>query len=143
MDMRQISPRYFVSPQIAPDDLPAIAAAGIKRIICNRPNVEVPPDLQSEAIGAAAADAGLDFQVLELTQQTMTPENVALQRRMIEDADGPVLAYCASGTRCSVVWALGQAIDMSVDDILDRTRAAGYQLDNMRPTLELAARHVG
>lgn len=144
MDIRPLTPRHAVSPQITPEDLPAIKAAGFTTVICNRPDVENPPGLRAEAIRAAADSAGLAFHVLELTHQTMTPENIARQRALIEDAQGPVLAYCASGTRCSVIWSLGQAGQMPVDEILSATRQAGYQLDQLRPTLEeLALRQTG
>lgn len=136
MDPRCITPRYFVSPQIAAEDLQALAEAGFKAVICNRPDAEVPPSHQADAIRIAAEAAGLRFESLPLTHQTMTAENIAKQRELAEICEGPVLAYCASGTRCSVVWALGQASDMTPDAILSKTAAAGYQLDNLRPTLE-------
>ncbi|OUS35277.1 TIGR01244 family protein [Rhodobacterales bacterium 56_14_T64] len=136
MDPRCITPRYFVSPQIAAEDLQALAEAGFKAVICNRPDAEVPPSHQAEAIRVAAEAAGLRFEELPLTHQTMTVENVSKQRELAEICDGPVLAYCASGTRCSIVWALGHASDMTPDTILSKTAAAGYQLDNLRPTLE-------
>ncbi|WP_037310498.1 TIGR01244 family sulfur transferase [Ruegeria halocynthiae] len=136
MEIRPITPRYAVSPQITVEDVPAIAKAGFVKVICNRPNTEVTEDMQSDAIGQAVRAAGMEYEVLELTHQTMTPENVALQRGLAESCGGPVLAYCASGTRCSVVWALGQCDQMSTDDILDATTNAGYALDNLRPTLD-------
>ncbi|SDW17173.1 TIGR01244 family protein [Ruegeria halocynthiae] len=136
MEIRPITPRYAVSPQILVEDVPTIAQAGFVKVICNRPNVEVPPDQQSDAIGQAVRDAGMEYEVLELTHQTMTPENIALQRDLAESCSGPVLAYCASGTRCSVVWALGQCNRLSTDEILDATGKAGYALDNLRPALE-------
>jgi uncharacterized protein (TIGR01244 family) len=136
MDLRPLTPRYIVSPQIAVDDVPALLEAGITLVICNRPDSEVPPSHQADAIGAAVRAVGLRFETLPLTHQTMTPENVARQRDLVESADGPVLAYCASGTRCSVVWALGQAESRPADDILACTSKAGYQLDGLRPTLE-------
>ena len=136
MEIRPITPRYAVSPQITVEDVPAIAAAGFAKVICNRPNIEVPANMQSDAIGQAVRDAGMEYEVLELTHQTMTPENVALQRELAESCSGPVLAYCASGTRCSVVWALGQCDRMSTDDILSATTNAGYMLDNLRPALD-------
>ena len=139
MDPRQITPRYSVSPQVEPMDMPAIAAAGFTKVICNRPDAENPPALQAAAMAEAAKAAGLEFEVLELTHQTMTPDNIARQREMIASAKGPVLAYCASGTRCSVIWALGQAGDMPVDAILSTTAAAGYQLENLRPMLDQLA----
>ena len=136
MEIRPITPRYAVSPQITVEDVPAIAEAGFVKVICNRPNTEVPPDQQSDAIGQAVREAGMEYEVLELTHQTMTPENVALQRDLAESCSGPVLAYCASGTRCSVIWALGQCDRLSTDEILDATGKAGYALDGLRPALE-------
>ena len=136
MEIRPITPRYAVSPQISVEDVPAIVEAGFVKVICNRPNVEVPPDQQSAAIGEAVRAAGLEYEVLELTHQTMTPENVARQRDLAESCSGPVLAYCASGTRCSVVWALGQCDTLSTDEILDATGKAGYALENLRPALD-------
>lgn len=135
MDIRHLSDRYAVSPQISPEDLPHIAAAGFRTVICNRPDAEVPASHQAAAIAAAAEAAGLRFETVPLTHQSMTPQNVARQTEIITTSDGPVLAYCASGTRCSVIWALGQAGTMSADDILARTGAAGYQLDGLRPHL--------
>lgn len=139
MDARMITPRYSVSPQIAVEDIPAIVAAGFTTVICNRPDEEVPPSHQAAALRAAVESAGLKFEVLPLTHQTMTAENVAKQRALYEDAEGPVLAYCASGTRCSVIWALGQAGDLGVDVVLNTTAQAGYDLSNLRPSLEALA----
>jgi len=143
MDIRPITPGYAVSPQITVEDLPAIAQAGFTTVICNRPDSEIEPDLQTGAIRAAAEAAGLRYEVLALDQQTLTPDNAARQRALIASSEGPVLAYCRSGTRCSVIWALGQAGDLSTDEIIARTSAAGYQLDNLRPALDqLAAQNT-
>ncbi|WP_147110982.1 TIGR01244 family sulfur transferase [Tateyamaria sp. syn59] len=139
MDIRQITPSYFVAPQLDPADMPAIAAAGIKTVICNRPDAEVPPAFQADALEAAAQAAGLTFYRLPLTHQTMTPDNVAQQMAYAEEAELPALAYCASGTRSTVVWCLGQAGRMSCDDILQAARTGGYDLDTLRPTLEAMA----
>ncbi|MGH1579211.1 TIGR01244 family sulfur transferase, partial [Planktotalea sp.] len=124
-----------VSPQIDPSELKDIAAAGFKTIICNRPDAENPPALQADQIAAAAKDAGISFHVLPLTHQTMTPENIEKQFGIVDTADGPVLAYCASGTRSSVIWALSQAGKQSADDILMQTAKAGYDLSGLRGAL--------
>lgn len=140
MDMRQITPRFFAAPQISPEDMPHIAAAGIRRVICNRPDSEVPPSHQMEAIKRAADDAGLEFANRPLTHQSMTPDIIAQNYALISDCEGPVLAYCASGTRSTIAWALAAARDMAIDDIISAARAGGYDLSNLRPTLEAASR---
>ena len=139
MDIRPLTPHYAVSPQISPEDLPLIAEAGFSAVICNRPDAENPPEWHAAAMAEAAQAAGLQFHNLPLTHQTMTPENVARQRDLIDAAIGPVLAYCASGTRSSVIWSLGQAGNLSTDEILAATAQAGYQLDQLRPALDAMA----
>lgn len=141
MNMRKITDKYHVSPQIAVEDIPALQAAGVTDVICNRPDGEVPIPLQAAAIGAAVEAAGMTFHVLPLTHQTMTPENIGRQFELVDAAKGPVLAYCASGTRCTVVWALSQAGSMPVEDILKNAAEAGYDLAGLAPTL--AARSGG
>jgi uncharacterized protein (TIGR01244 family) len=139
MDIRPLTPHYAVSPQISPEDLPLIAEAGFSAVICNRPDAENPPEWHAAAMAEAAQAAGLQFHNLPLTHQTMTPENAARQRDLIDAATGPVLAYCASGTRSSVIWSLGQAGHLSTDEILAATAQAGYQLDQLRPALDAMA----
>ncbi len=136
MELRQITPEYIVSPQIGVEDVEALKDAGITTVICNRPDGEVPPSHQSAAIETAVADAGLTFHALPLTHQTMTPENISRQAALVDAGQGKVLAYCASGTRSAVVWALGQAGRQPVDAILAAVSQAGYDLEGLRPTLE-------
>jgi len=64
---------------------------------------------------------------------------VSAQRAAMDEATGPVLAYCASGTRSSIVWSLGQAGDLPSDDIIGATAKAGYDLRGLHPQLEALA----
>ena len=139
MDIRPITDRYNVSPQIDPEDAADIKAAGITTVICNRPDAEVPPSHQAAALRAAIEAQGLRFEELPITHQTMTPDRVAQQAAIVAASDGPVLAYCASGTRCSILWALNEAGHQSADAILDAVARAGYDLSGMRPTLDAVA----
>ena len=139
MDIRPLTPDYAVSPQIAVEDIPAIAEAGYKTIICNRPDAEVPPSHQAAAVGAAAEAAGLTYVVIPVTHQGLNMEMIDSQKAAMDASDGPVLAYCASGTRSSIVWSFSQAKDMSADEIIAATTAAGYDLGGMRGQLEALA----
>jgi len=143
MDIRQITPTYAVSPQIHPDDCQIIADAGFKTIICNRPDMEITPDCSAAAVEAAAIAAGLTFVNLPITHQTMNAENVAAHRAAIDATDGAVFAYCASGTRSSIVWSLGQAGDIASDEIISATSQAGYDLRGLHPQLEMIAAQKG
>ncbi len=139
MDIRTITPDYAVSPQIEPADLPAIVEAGFTTILCNRPDPEVPFELSAEALRAATEAAGLTFVLNPVVHSALTLDIVAAQGSAIEAASGPVLAYCASGTRSSIVWSLWQAGKMPTADIIAATTAAGYQLAHLAPQLDALA----
>jgi uncharacterized protein (TIGR01244 family) len=128
-----------VSPQIDPEDLPAIAAAGFTTVINNRPCAEIPPHLQNDAMKSAAEAAGLSFVTLPVTHATLTMATVSAQDDACTAASGPVLAYCASGTRCTIVWALGQAGKMDTDAIVRTAADNGYDLSQMRGQLDALA----
>ena len=139
MEIRQITPNYAVSPQIAASDVEAIAKAGFCTIICNRPDQEIPQSYQADVIRSATISAGMTFVEIPVTHQGLNDDIVRAQKAAIEGADGPVLAYCASGTRSSIVWSLAMASELSPDAIMSATSAAGYSLDGLRPRLDAIA----
>ena len=133
MDIRPITPAYAASPQIDPADAAAIKAAGFVTVICNRPDAEVPPSHQAEAMRAAVEAEGLTFVVNPVTHQGLNAEMVAVQKAAC--AAGATLAYCASGTRSTIVWALGQAGEKPADEIIAAGAQAGYDLRGLRDRL--------
>ena len=140
MDIRQIMPGFAVAPQIEPTDMAALAALGITTVIDNRPDHEIPPAVQSDAMRAAAEAAGPEFVLLPADSRSMTLDLVEQQGAAIAASDGPVLAYCASGTRSSILWALSQAGTMPAEEIIEAAAQAGYDLSPYRAQIEALAR---
>jgi uncharacterized protein (TIGR01244 family) len=140
MDIRAITSEYAVSPQIEPGDLPAIKAAGYATVIDNRPDGEIPPHLHTAEIRRAAEALGLIFIANPVVGGALTMENVTAQGAAIAASPGPVFAYCASGNRSSVVWALANAGKRPVDELVGLPARFGYQLDHLRPQIEALAK---
>lgn len=143
MDIRPLTPDYAVSPQIAPEDLAAIKAAGFVMVINNRPDGEIPPQLRTELMRRAAEALGLDFVANPVIGGALTIDNVAAQARAMGRATGPVFAYCASGNRCSIVWALTQAGARPADDLIGIPARHGYNLEHLRGQLDTLAAGLG
>lgn len=140
MDIRPMTPTYAVSPQIEPSDLPEIKAAGYVLVIDNRPDGEIPPHLHTPEMRRAAEALGLAFVANPVIGGAVTAENVAAQGKAIAEAPGPVLAYCASGNRSSVVWALSQAGTRPADELIGIPARFGYNLEHLRGHLDGAAK---
>ena len=134
MEIRPIADGYAVAPQIEPGDMPAVADAGFVLVICNRPDAENPPERSMARMAEAAEGAGLRFEAVPVTHDTLAGE-AGRQRALIDGAAGPVLAYCASGTRSTVLWALGQAGNRPADEIVEAGARAGYDLSGLRGAL--------
>ena len=135
MDARKLTQTYAVSPQITPEDVAAIKAAGFTRVICNRPDAEIPDDLHADTVRAVVEATGMEFVYNPVIGGAITAENVARQRDSMTTATGPVFAYCASGNRSSIVWALAQAGEVSADDLIGTAARWGYNLEPFRPAL--------
>lgn len=131
MQINNISGLYNVSPQILVTDLEFLSENGFGKIICNRPDFEVPPSFQSNVIKKVATEIGLSFEYHPLTFENINTETIEKQMSLIKKSKRPVLAYCTSGTRCAAIWALGQTGKMSKDEILKATRGCGYNLEGL------------
>ena len=131
MQIVNISGLYHVSPQISLTDVEFLSEKGFEKIICNRPDFEVPPNIQSYIIEKVATEIGLSFEYHPLTFDNINAENIEKQMAFIKGSERPVLAYCTSGTRCAAIWALGQLGKMSKDEILKTTLESGYNLEGL------------
>ncbi len=140
---RYLTDTFAVSPQIGPEELEGLKAQGFRTIVCNRPDEEVPEELQAAAMEAACEELGLEFVRNPLSHGSLSMEHVKLQGDAARSG-APVLAYCASGNRSSILWSLAHAGEYPTEDILKRTTAAGYNLQGLVPQLEaIAARENG
>lgn len=138
MDLRQLTPDLAVSAQILPEDLPALAEAGFRVLINNRPDDEVGPGIDHAAMRAAAEAAGLAYVFNPFIPGQITPAMISTQAEALA-LNGPKLAYCRSGNRSTVLWALSRAGHEPVADLLQTAQRAGYDLSGVRPLIESLA----
>lgn len=139
MDMRQLTPDLAVSPQIFPEDLAGLVAQGYRVLINNRPDEEVGPEIDSDAMRAAAEAASMAYYFNPFTPGQITPDMIALQAEALAQ-DGRKFAYCRSGNRSTVLWALTQAGQQPVDDLIGAAAQVGYDISGLRPLIESLAR---
>ena len=131
MELKRINDDVSVAPQISPDDMPAIKAAGFATIINNRPDGESPDQPTSATMQAAAEAAGLIYHYIPLGREGVSPEMIDEERDVLEGSDGPVLAFCRSGTRSTTLWALTQAGKMPAQEIVAQAAHAGYEMSHL------------
>ncbi len=129
--IRKITDALSVSPQVTVPEVAAIAAAGFRAIICNRPDGEGADQPTFEEIEAAAHAAGIEARYLPVVSGKVLDEDAQAFGNAMEALPKPIFAYCRTGTRSTTLWALSQATSMPLPEILSRARAAGYDMSGV------------
>jgi sulfide:quinone oxidoreductase len=131
MQLNKIIDDYVVSEQITVDDIQTIKEAGFKTIFCNRPDNEEINQVTVESIKNAALKKGLKFIHQPVIGGQITQVDVDQFGDHFDASEKPIFAYCRTGTRSSMLWALSESGKRSVEDILTMTSKAGYNLNNL------------
>jgi uncharacterized protein (TIGR01244 family) len=135
---RPLSATFAVAPQISAADVAAAAAAGVRLIVCNRPDGEEFGQPSAADVAAWAAEHGLAFVHIPMGAAGLTRELVSQTQAAIAGADGPILAYCRSGTRSTYLWATAEAASGADPAALIAAAAtADYDISGLRPTLQM------
>ncbi|MGO1163999.1 TIGR01244 family sulfur transferase [Brucella sp. C7-11G] len=136
MEIRKLTDEISVSPQIRLEDIHELARLGFKSIISDRPDKEENDQPDADAVCMAAEGAGLEFRHIPVVASDIGERDIALFAEAMKDLPKPVLAFCRSGTRAAMLWALSQAATEGSDTVLAATKSAGYDLEQIRPRLK-------
>ena|SRR5437879_5711213 len=131
-DFRHVTDELSVAPQIGVADVAEAKRQGFTTIINNRPDGEDPSQPPGAEIEAAAKAAGLTYVHIPV-RGAPGPAEVEAVRQVVDAAEGPVLAFCRSGTRSITTWSIGQAMSgaMSRGELVSLGRQAGYDLSGV------------
>jgi uncharacterized protein (TIGR01244 family) len=137
---RRLNDRVYVAPQLVPEDFAAARAAGVRTVVNNRPDGEAPDQLDSAEAERLATEAGLDYVHIPVPLGGLTGEMAEAFGRTLAESQGPLLAYCRSGTRSCTLWAIAAAgRGEPVEGVIATAGRAGYDLAGARPMLERSA----
>lgn len=132
MEIRKVDEQFAVAPQLQPGELAAVAEAGFTTLVCNRPDGEDPGQADFASVAAAAEAVGMTAHHIPVSGGTFPDEAVLAFRDIRQNAPGPVLAYCRTGTRSITLDTLANPEGLSPDARIERAAAAGYDLEGLR-----------
>nr|WP_166178011.1 TIGR01244 family sulfur transferase [Altererythrobacter segetis] len=144
-DFRKLSDSVLASPQLTLADVAEASAMGVTLIVNNRPEREAEDQTSGPAIEAAARAAGMDYLAIPITPGAFDDAQVRAMAHALSQARGSVLAYCRTGTRSTLLWALAQAANRKpLKAIASAASAAGYDISPVLPAMvELSRRAQG
>jgi uncharacterized protein (TIGR01244 family) len=140
----KISDSVWASPQITLDEVAQAAAQGIVLIINNRPEGESDDQTPGPEIEAAAKAAGMGYVAIPVTHSGFSEPQVTAMSKALEESAGPVLAYCRSGTRSTLLWSLAEARrGGNPEELAAKAAQAGYDIGPVRPLVDMLAARKG
>ncbi len=135
---RKLTETIFVAPQIDTDAVLAAKEMGVTLVINNRPEDESADQTPGPDIEAAATKAGMDYIAIPVTHSGFAEWQVKAMADALDKADGKVLAYCRSGTRSTLLWALARASRSDHPAVLAEQAAdAGYDLSPVTAMMDI------
>ena len=137
MKFAKINNELTVSDQITIEDLKEIQAQGYKTIFCNRPDQESEGQLTFLTIEKEAQNLGIKAIHQPVIGGQISDDDIAQFGTYFELAQKPIFAYCRTGTRCSMLWALSHVKTLPIDEILSKAQIAGYDLSPIKDRLNL------
>lgn len=138
MSFAKVNADFSVSPQLTASSVQAAAQAGFRTLINNRPDHEAPDQLTSAQVAALCQSHGLGYVYAPTTTPTALPD-VARMGAALAQAQGPVLAFCRSGTRSITLWAMVQAqAGKGPEHLIEAAKGAGYDLSGLAKVFSAA-----
>ena len=126
--IKPLDDRTFVSGQIRPADIPSIKSSGVTLIVCNRPDGEEPGQPTAAEIEEAASAEGIEFRHVPIIRG-IGPSDAEEMQEAMEAGGGKMLAYCRTGNRSTLVWAVARrGQGASVEELQRAATGAGYDL---------------
>lgn len=140
---RKVTDSVYASPQIGLDEVAEAKALGVTLVINNRPEGESDDQTPGSEIEAAARAAGLDYVAIPVTHAGFSEGQVQAMADALAGNEGAVLAYCRSGTRSTLLWALAEASQGGDPDTIAASAAgAGYDISPIRQIVDMLAAKV-
>lgn len=129
--MKYITPEFYVAEQLTIEQLSELASAGIKHVICNRPDEEGVCQESSDSMKREAERLGMSFHYLPTAPGKFESELVNQFGQLVTQLNGKVLAYCRTGTRSLSLWTLANPERKSRGDLLLLAEQAGYNMSGL------------
>jgi len=126
--IRQLDANTLVGGQIAAEDVAGLKSRGVTMIVNNRPDGEDEGQPTGADIEQAAEAAGITYRHIPINRG-IGPADVESMREAIDACDGKLLAYCRSGTRSTLAWAVAKRQQgATVEELNEAAASAGIDL---------------
>ena len=132
MKDKMLTPDLAVMPQVSKTDIAELSRRGFKSIISNRPDAETTDQPTWAEIAAAAGAHGMAARHIPVVASQIDDDDVAAFAAALRDLPTPIAAFCRTGTRAALLWALAAEDSRSGDERIRIAASQGFDLEPFR-----------
>ena len=122
--LRELDEKTLISGQIDPADVAGLKQAGVTMIVNNRPDGEDAGQPLAAEIESAAGAAGIGYRHIPIARGLGPSDVENMREALAEVGDGKMLAFCRSGNRSALVWAVARSEEGVPRQQLEESAAA-------------------
>lgn len=142
MKLAILTPNVTAVPQPSVEEIGELADRGYRSIIGNRPDGEAPDQPAWNALKAAALARGMEALHIPVVASKIGEADVSAFREALERLPKPIAAFCRTGTRSALLWALANEASLTVDERIQIAAKEGYDLEPFRALLTKDTPHA-
>lgn len=139
MKLANLTPNFGALPQPTVEEIGELADRGYRSIIGNRPDGEAPDQPKWNDVKAAALARGMDAVHVPVVASQISEADIRAFREALERLPKPIAAFCRTGTRSTLLWALANEAGLTADERIEIAAREGYDLKPFRGLLEGAS----
>jgi len=136
MKLAILTPNLSALPQPAVDEIGDLADRGYRSIISNRPDGESPDQPTWMDLKAAALARGMEAVHIPVVASQIDEAAIRAFREALERLPKPIAAFCRTGTRSTILWALANEASLTAEERIKIAAKEGYDLEPFRGLLE-------
>jgi sulfide:quinone oxidoreductase len=109
--LAELAPGVSAAGALGRSDIEALAEAGVRTIVNNRPDGEDPGQFPAAEARQIAESHGIAYHHIPVTGPSLSSADVDAFAAVLASAPTPIVAHCRSGTRSAILWALSRMRD--------------------------------
>ena len=139
MKLAILTPNVSALAQPTVEEIGDLADRGYRSIISNRPDGETPDQPKWNDLKAAALARGMEAVHIPVVASQIDAADIRAFREALERLPKPIAAFCRTGTRSTLLWALANEASLTADERITIAAKEDYDLEPFRTLLSQEA----
>ena len=105
----ELAPQVYSCGQLFESDVRLLAKQGVRSIVNNRPDREMPGQPLSADLARVADELGMTFEYFPVETGSISDQDVKAFAKICSELERPLLIFSRSGARSTKIWEMAES----------------------------------